>query len=492
MKYHQRFVLGRVISMVTLATLLGADSLRAQFAEDVLRFSTFNLGIGARSAAMGNTSVGIADDFSSLFTNPAGLTSLRSFEFSVGLSNAGYNNDATFFGMKTNATDRVTNLNNFGLVYPVPTKRGSLSFAFGFARMANFSTTASFSGFNASSSIVESLTPDVNLNGMPADDRKRLLDGNIPFQIFLADSFRGRLYPNVTDSVQQDGSIRESGGINSWSFGGALEISRGLSLGVGINIYSGSYGYDRLFTESDSRNVYRYAAPFDLTRFRYESTINSDLSGYNVLVGLMYRKQGKFKLGLTVRTPTYYKISEDFVDVGNSWFDNGDHFEARNPGSTSYEIQTPYIFTAGGSIQATDWLLLAGDAELTDWTQMEFNTNNADLVEENRVIRSIFRSTTALRGGAEVTLFDLGIRLRGGIVYNPSPYKNDPSDFDQKYYTAGVGAAIDENVSLNASVAFGMWKTFRDNYYLYGLDAPSRTSESVNTSLVNVTLTYRF
>jgi len=492
MKYHQRFVLGRVIAMVTLATLLGADSLRAQFAEDVLRFSTFNVGIGARSAAMGNTSVGIADDFSSLFTNPAGLTSLRSFEFSVGLSNAGYNNDATFFGMKTNATDRVTNLNNFGLVYPVPTKRGSLSFAFGFARMANFGTTASFSGFNASSSIVESLTPDVNLNGMPADDRKRLLDGNIPFQIFLADSFRGRLYPNVTDSVQQYGSVRESGGINSWSFGGAVEISRGLSLGVGISIYSGSYGYDRLFTESDSRNVYRYAAPFDLTRFRYESTINSDLSGYNVLVGLMYRKQGKFKLGLTVRTPTYYKISEDFVDVGNSWFDNGDHFEARNPGSTSYEIQTPYIFTAGGSIQATDWLLLAGDAELTDWTQMEFNTNNADLVEENRVIRSIFRSTTALRGGAEVTLFDLGIRLRGGIVYNPSPYKDDPSDFDQKYYTAGVGAAIDENVSLTASVAFGMWKTFRDNYYLYGLDAPSRTSESVGTSLVNVTLTYRF
>jgi len=492
MKYHQRFVLGRVIAMVTLATLLGADSLRAQFAEDILRFSTFNLGIGARSAGMGNTSVGIADDFSSLFTNPAGLTSLRSFEFSVGLSNAGYNNDATFFGMKTNATDRVTNLNNFGLVYPVPTKRGSLSFAFGFARVANFGTTASFSGFNPNSSIVESLTPDVNLSGMSTDDRKRLLDANIPFQIFLADSFKGRLYPNVTDSVQQDGTVRETGGINSWSFGGAIEISRGLSLGVGVNIFSGSYGYDRLFTEADSRNVYRYAAPFDLARLRYESTINGDLSGYNILVGLMYRKQGKFKLGLTVRTPTYYKISEDYVDAGNSWFDNGDHFETRNPGSTSYEVQTPYVLTAGASVQATDWLLLAGDAELTDWTQMEFNTNNVDLIEENRVIRSAFRSTTALRGGAEVTLFDLGLRLRGGIVYNPSPYKNDPTDFDQKYYTAGVGGSIDENVTLNASLAFGTWKTFRDNYYLYGLEAPSRTSESVNTSLVNLTLTYRF
>jgi len=492
MKYHHCFALSRALVIVTLAILLGVDSLRAQFAEDVLRFSTFNLGIGARSSAMGNTSVGLADDFSSLFTNPAGLTSLRSFEFSVGLSNAGYNNDATFFGVRTNATERVTNLNNFGLVYPVPTKRGSLSFAFGFARVANFGTTASFSGFNPNSSIVESLTPDVNLNSMPKEDQKRLLDSNIPYQIFLSDTAGGRLIPNVFGNVLQDGSVRETGGINSWSFGGAIEVSKGLSLGVGINIFSGSYGYDRLYTELDSKGTYNKPAPEDFSKFRYESTINSDLSGYNVLVGLMYRKQGKFKVGLTVRTPTYYKVSEDFTDIGNSWFDNGDHFEIRNPGSTSYEIKTPYIFTAGASLQATDWLLLAGDAEFTDWTQMEFTTNHVDLAEENRVIRSSFRSTTGLRGGAEVTLFDLGLRLRGGIVYNPSPYKGDPTDFDQKYYTAGVGASVDENVSLNASIAFGSWKTFRDNYYVYGLDAPSRTSESVGTSLVNITLTYRF
>jgi long-subunit fatty acid transport protein len=492
MKSHKRLALSHSLVIVALATLMGADTLRAQFAEDVLRFSTFNLGIGARSAAMGNTSIGIANDFSSLFTNPAGLTSLKSFEFSVGLSNAGYNNDATFLGTKTNSSERITNLNNFGLVYPVPTKRGSLSFAFGYARVANFSSTASFEGFNPSSSIVEALTPGTDFRRLSADDIKSLLDYNIPHNLGLAGKDSLGLFPLVTDSVQQDGTVRETGGINSWSFGGAVEIAKGLSLGVGVNIFSGSYGYDRLYTEIDSMNVYHYAAPFDFTKFRYESTINSDLSGYNVLIGLMYHKQGKYNLGLTVRTPTYYKISEDFADIGNSWFDNGDHFQTSNPGSTSYEVQTPLIISAGASAQATDWLLLAGDAEFTDWTQMEFTGNNADLMEENRVIRSMFRSTTNLRAGAEVTLFDLGLRLRGGFVYNPSPYKGDPTDFDQKYYTAGVGASIDENVSLNASVAFGTWKTFRDNYYLLGLDAPSRTSESVSTSLINITLAYRF
>jgi hypothetical protein len=123
---------------------------------------------------------------------------------------------------------------------------------------------------------------------------------------------------------------------------------------------------------------------------------------------------------------------------------------------------------------------------------MEFTGTNPDLIEENRLIRDTFRSTTNLRGGVEVALFDLGLRLRGGVVFNPSPYQNDPKDFDQLYYTGGIGASIDENVILNASVAFGNWKTFRDNYYLFGLNNASKTSEAIQTSSFNVTLSYRF
>jgi long-subunit fatty acid transport protein len=500
MKPKQSISITRTALGFALVVLMSTGSVRAQFAEDVLRFSTFNLGIGARSAGMGNVSVGLADDYSALFTNPAGLASLRSYEFSVGMSNSGYANDATFFGSTLNVNERVTNLNNVGLVYPVPTKRGSLVFAFGFARVANYSTAASFKGFNPSNSIVEALTPDVNLNSMSAADRKSLLDNNIPFQIFLSDSVRGRLYPNVTDSVQQEGNVREGGGLNSWSLGGAVEMAKGLTLGFGLNLLSGSYTYDRLFTESDVRNVYHYGPPFDLDRFRYESSVNSDISGYNAVVGLMYRKQGRYKVGLTVRTPTYYDVSEDFSDVGDSWFDiwqdKVDHYQLKNSGSTKYNIQTPFVFSGGASFQVTDWLLLAGDVEYTDWTEMEFtNTDNQDLIDENRVIRDVFRATTNLRGGAEITLFNLGLKLRGGAVYNPSPYLADQNtrDYDQLYFTGGIGLAVDENVFINGSIAYGKWKTFRDNYYLPGLAAAaSRTSESVNTNALNVTLSYRF
>ncbi|MCX6143464.1 MAG: hypothetical protein NTZ35_09605, partial [Ignavibacteriales bacterium] len=254
---------------------------------------------------------------------------------------------------------------------------------------------------------------------------------------------------------------------------------------------------DRLFTETDARNVYHYGPPFDFNQFVYESLVNSDISGYNAVIGLMYHRQGRYKVGLTVRTPTYYDISEDFSDAGSSWFDNGDTPPPiKNVGSTKYNIRTPFVFSGGASFQVTDWLLLAGDAEYTDWTQLEFtNTDNQDLIDENRVIRDVFRATTNLRGGAEITLFNLGLKLRGGAVYNPSPYLADQntSDYDQLYFTGGIGLAVDENVFVNGSIALGKWKTFRDNYYLPGLTvAPSRTSESVNSNTLNVTLSYRF
>lgn len=475
-----------------LSGLLITTPASAQFAEDALRFSIFNLPVGARALGMGNVSIGLADDYSGLFSNPAGLASLRSFEFSAGLSNSAYDNDVAFYGISTQSSNRATNLNNLGLVYPIPTKRGSLTFAFGYARVASYTGSAQFDGFNPYSSMVEALTPNVNLNSMSASARTKLLENNIPYQIFLADTVDGRLYANVYDSVQQSGTVLEGGGLSNWSLGGAVDIAKDLSLGISVNILSGTYTYDRLYTESDIGDVYRYAPPFDFDQFQYESTINSDISGYNLLIGMMYRKPGRFGIGLTVRTPTYYDVSEKFRDFGSSRFDNGDRYELDLPGATDYSIRTPLVLGAGASFHVGEWLILAGDAEYTDWTELEFTNDNPDLISENRVIRDIFQPTTNLRGGAELTLWEFDLKLRGGVVYNPSPYKGDPKDFNQLYYTGGIGFMMDHNVTLNAGYATGTWKTFRDNYSIAGFPQASRTNESVNTSTFNVTLSYRF
>jgi long-subunit fatty acid transport protein len=465
----------------------------AQYAEDALRFSQYGLGVGARSLGMGDAAVGLVNDYTSLFWNPAGLALERNYEFSIGLSNNALGNDASFFGSTVNATKNATNLNNLGFVYPIATSRGSLTFGFGFGRVSNFNNTVSFSGFNPQSSIVESMAPVTNLNGLSTDAVSSLLDNNLAYQVYLADTANsgGFLYPIVTDSVGQSATVLEGGGLNHWSFGGAVEVAKDLMVGVSLNFVSGTYTYDRVYTEQDSKGIY-LNFPFDFNKFVYESTISSDLSGFNALFGLMLKKQGRYQIGIAVRTPTQFEINETFTDDGKSYFKNGDSYHQSYSNQTKYRITSPLVLSGGISLQATDWLVLAGDAEYTDWTQMEFNTDNPDLIAENHFIATGMRPTTNLRGGAEVTFWNLGLKLRGGIVWNPSPYKGDPSSFDQLYYTAGVGYDLDNNVTLNAAYALGTWKTFRDNYFIASIPNASTTSENVKSNNVNVSLSYRF
>lgn len=403
---------------LVILTIIGFQVACAQWAEDALRFSQFGSSVGARSQAMGNTTVGIADDFSALFGNPAGLSQQKSFEFSIGLSSYGYGNDVTFFGNTTADKKNAINLNNLGIVYPIATSRGGLTFAFGFGRVANFNSVASFDGFNPTSSIVRSFSPyagkpyeEFDLLTLSLQDANDLLNNHLPFSIYLADTLNDYLFPVLTDSVQQTAKVLEGGGINHWSLGGAIDIAKGLSIGITLNFASGSYTYDREFTESDSRGVYNaaYSFPYNFDYWTYVSTIESDITGFNALFGLMYRKEDKYKFGVTVQIPTTYEISETFTDGGTSHFDDGFSASASSTGETKYKVITPMVLSGGISVQPNDLLLLAGDAEYTDWTEMEFDSNNPDLIDENRYIKRYMRDTWNLRGGAEVTLWKLGI-----------------------------------------------------------------------------------
>lgn len=487
----------RTIAILTMVLAFAVPA-RAQYAEDVLRFSQFGpAGTGA-SLARGNASVGLADSYSALFWNPAGLSQLKNYEFTVGASYLDYGNTIRYLGTRSDGSQTAMGLNNLGIVYPIPTIRGGLTFALGYQRVANYTSQAEFNGYNVSSSIVPSLLPDVDLSTLSAADRQDLLDNNIPYQLYLADISGNRLVTPINGDVRQTVVVREGGGADHWSFGGGIDVAKELSLGATVSVVSGTYTYDRTFLEEDVQNAYQ-KAPGDtlglFDRFQYINTINSDLSGFNAVFGLHYRKQGKYRIGLTVRTPTYYTIRENFTEEAGSQFDPNldgtiDRYDIAFDGTTEYRISTPAVVSLGAVIQLADWLAVSGDAEYTDWRTMKFVTTRSDLMAENRLIRDFYRATVNLRAGAELTLWELGLKLRGGVQYRPSPYEGDPREFDQQYYSAGAGFRLDENVWLDAGYSFGTWKTFRDNYAVGSV--VSRTDERIKTHQGIVTLSFMF
>ncbi|HXG00891.1 MAG TPA: outer membrane protein transport protein [Bacteroidota bacterium] len=460
---------------------------RAQFPEDALRFATPGIGVGARAIGMGGAYTGVANDFSAVFWNPAGLAQLEYGEFSLGLSHLAFNDKSTYIGTTRSYTNNATQLNALGLAFPVPVRRGSLVLALGYNRNSSFTTGVSFNAFNPSNSIIQTYNPDgVPVGGSPS---------GVAWELYLADTTRNTqgqvvYYSPIINRVTQIGKVLEGGGLNNWTAAGAIDIARNVSVGLSLNYVTGTYTYDRSYEERDDRNLYTSpinGSPLQFDRFTQDDFVESDLSAFNAKIGLMYRVLEKFRFGVAVRTPTSFRIKETFGSTYKAYFDNGDIVSPEPTNSSNeYDVVTPWVFSAGVSVMVKD-LVLSGDIEYTDWTQLEFRNANPDVIALNKDIKDLFRATANLRAGAEYDVKDLGIRIRGGFIYNPSPFQGDPSSFDQKYITAGAGILLSENTTLDLTYARGWWKTFRYNYA-----GSPQLQEDITANNFALTFSYRY
>lgn len=475
------------IIIITLFVWLNAS---AQFSEDAMRYATRGTGVGSRALAMGNAYIGVSDDYSASIWNPAGLAQLRRLEFTGGISSFGLTNDATYLGKKSSDNVTATALDNVGFVFPFPTVRGSLVFAFGYNRIADFASSHLFDGYNTQSSIIPTLY-----------DADATYD--IPFNVYLTNADG---YTSIQKNVQQHGLVKEGGNLGLWSFAGAIDVEENISFGISLNIVSGSYDYTRNYVEEDINNVYsntqaslpRDSAYLRFNKFYHDRYISSELSGGGFTFGFMYRSE-RYRVGIVAKAPTSIMVRESYSDAGQSVFDNTGSWQNNQAPVTKYSfnatneygVSSPWTLGVGASVYIQPELLIAADVEHTDWTQIEW-TDNSTLEKDNPALQKNSRATTSYRVGAEFDIPSTDVRIRAGYSLTPSPYKNDPSSFDQTVYSAGAGIFLQRNVVLDGAVAFGSYKSFRNQYSFPGIPNASRTDESIATTVVNITLSYRF
>jgi long-subunit fatty acid transport protein len=473
----------RFLLILGALVMAQASPLQAQFPEDALRLALPGPGVGARAVGMGGAYTGIASDYSAISWNPAGLAQMRLGEFSIGGSYMNMTNNATFFDGKTSTSASAGALNTLGLVYPAPTRRGSLVFAFGYHRQANFLGTVGFNGFNGASSIIQSWAPD----GTPYPND---VSGNIAYQLYLADvdTLSGRWISPITRNVTQSGDVRERGGLDNYSMAGAVDVAKNVSLGVTLTYIYGNYRYERFYEEEDQGNFHQ-SYPYDYQRLTLDEYIESEISGFTARFGLMFRSD-LVRLGLTAKTPSWMEVKELFGSTSRSYFDNGDIRPVDAPfsteGSGQYDVHTPWVFGAGASLMVGE-LVLAGDIQFTDWTTLEFADANSDVIAWNREMSTIFRATLDWSAGFEQTVPGILLRIRGGFKYMTSPYRDDALQFDLKRASGGIGIPLGPSAMLDATYARTWGNSFRYNY-----DTSSRVDEELQNDTVLLTLSVRF
>jgi long-subunit fatty acid transport protein len=472
------------IELILILAVILSTLTSAQNYSDALLLSEPGLYSGARALGMGNSYIALSDDYSAVFSNPAGLGLIKNFGLSAAVNSNSFNNSTSFLGNNSNTSRNNIYLSQFGFVFPVPTIQGSLVFSLGYNKLKDFNSIVEFDGFNNdNTSMIQYITGDVN------DVAPLTYDVALSYEV--RDPLTGNYIRDETlidGMLNQSGTIKTEGSIGAWSFAASTEVSKGFFVGGTFNLLSGKYKRDRDYYEDDTRDVYGNnlelfpgdSTTRDFQSFYLNDIIDWDLNGWDLLLGVLYRWEDSFKFGVTVKFPSHFTIKESyFVDLSSEF--RSTIYELGEPivDEIKYDINTPFEFSAGAAGSVENITISAG-AKVIDYKQMEFTSgfDKNDRIEKNKDIEDLFRTAVTLNIGAEIQFPSLPFVARIGGIYMQSPYLDDPAEFDKKYLTAGLGFNFQNSFRIDIGYAFGWWKNFSDNY---GSDV-SRVQHDVNTN----------
>lgn len=497
---------GKWMLLLALLMIGIVPSASAQTADDALRFSERQPATGARMMGFAGAGIAGIGDYGALFTNPAGLGYFQASQVGGAFSVLRAQDDARYqVGNESPvfSDQMVSNygLGNAALVYKFPTARGSLVFGGGFNQTSTFERTLDYAGQNSFNSITDTFLPYEG-NFSVGSGRDVSFDFDLPLTAFNAGAiefFRGLYddgeYPFLQavapgTTIEQRDEVIEEGRLTEASFGSAFEAAPGVMVGASVNIAFGTYRFSRFYRELDINNENTpdlYSVLVDGTEFRgfdelvVEEDIESDLTGVNLRGGLSAELTSNVRGGFVIETPTWYTINETFGTSVTTFFDTG---QSLSDGSTDgsefdYEVRTPWRIGGGLSYNGSN-LMLSGDVELVDWTQLELRADNADFSDANRRIRD-FKAVVNTRVGAEYWVGDLA--LRGGFAYQPDPRDveiqlpdDETTDRSKTFYSAGVGYRFSDQLRLNIA---WMQERFDDQYRPYdSIQVPGEFDEN--------------
>ena len=195
-------------------------------------------------------------------------------------------------------------------------------------------------------------------------------------------------------------------------------------------------------------------------------------------------------VGGTITLLKTYKIKETYNMKDYLYFDDGYVEPYDELGYTRYRVSYPFSFSFGGSISLSS-ILLSGDIEYTDLSQMKYDTDPPvdyiDREEANLNIRTEVGSVLTKRIGAEVLIPNTTIKVRAGYFTTPSPYKLDSDNKASKGITGGLGVLINEDTIFDISIV----RTSKDKL-TYDDFIGSDINEETKKNYIFATLSVRF
>ncbi|WP_316815205.1 hypothetical protein [Pedobacter nyackensis] len=460
--------------MLMVAMVATTGTTYAQYAGDAIKFGNTNYGSSTRFKGMGNAQIGVGGDMSSLSGNPAGLGLFTRSEFSFSPELNNSTSKANYLNNNTNDSRTKVNVNQAGVVWYNPTykpqgqntSKGVLStvFGIGFSRTNDFTQQYNYGGSNANTSMRDFFAEEANRNMYSDGSLDEVSLENYAYSDYLINkntpTSPGRFESTPFSTNVQSQSAIISGGSSEINFAGALNISNQLYIGASIGMVNVRYDRIATYTEKGQVNVYNngnpndpndipgYAGPEDYS-FNYTQNQETQGSGINAKLGIIYRPVSNFRIGLNYQTPTWLYIEDQysenlFTSLSGEKPIVGDAISSLY----NYRLRTPSKASVGASYVFGGQAILSADVDFIDYAGTRFSMdgggmNDQTIINNNADIKNGYTSAVNYRVGGEYRINNFN--LRAGYGLNGSPVKNDTDNtYETQYYSGGLGYRINE------------------------------------------------
>jgi len=497
--------------------------------ETALLFSRFNPGGSARIQGMGGVQTSLGGDYSSAYSNPAGLGMFNRSEISIspGFNTSNINSDY----LDNNTATTKTNLNIPGLGFVFQSEKdgrnGFLSGAFAVSlnRVNNFNQSFSYQATNDKNSIIDYFIEDatgydpssfVN-NGQNFNTPTGLAYRNylIEDSTFINPNASRYDYlsvmgtfpnnPNDVREVFQKEDVLTEGAQNQWSFSYGANLSDKIFLGAGVGFTSLRFNTKKTYTESDFNFVLDPTFnPLDNLVLEEELQISG--SGFNGTFGVIVRPVDVVQIGISYATPTFFHLSDSYNATMTTQWNNFDYYGSGNPQdflnevkeqtdevlTTKYDLKTPAHLNIGATYFIQKKGLISADVEFVNYSGAKYGTgsSNVSFDSDNERIKALYQSTVNYRLGGEYRI--ASYRIRGGYSYLTDPFREEQNGISRKItsFTGGAGYRS-QKFYIDFALVFTQGQSSYRPYRVNSEDSPLVTLQKKNTLAV-VTLGFPF
>lgn len=445
--------------IILVITLFVPFLLSAQGMSDALRYSQFQVQGTARAAAMGNAFGALGGDFTSVSINPAGLGLYRSNEFTITPVSKHTKIESSYWGSTAEDTDYKFTLNNISYVSTVPTFKTneagliSLNFGIGYNRLKDFNSNAFVMGNNVQGSYMDNIVSYANKFGyVPGDPiGQEAYYENLAWETYVMnyDESNDEYWTEMGDAgygQNQRKSTSTSGSMNEFSFALGLNFNHKFYLGAAYGLVDLYYRESWQMYEVDAQGNIPY-----FNDYTFSNTFKTYGYGHNFKFGAIYKPVNEVRLGVSIQTPTFYKLHDEHFTSMKSNIDEGDNSGSYSESSPinyyDYKMETPMRTTFSGAFVIAKKGLLSIDYELLNYGNAKLRNggDGYNFSEENMEISEAYKTSGNLRVGGEYRVNN-NISLRAGYQLQMSAYNstafgtNQPnSNANLNVYSGGIG-----------------------------------------------------